>query len=356
MGIILLLIAAFSYEPRDNGGSKAVFTDIAMTVGEVTAYLPSGLDVASIKVQFLEAFGKLNEEFKPFDSRLAREELLAIQEASLGPAEQAVSSARLLPGPTLPSVQEIPLDIIVNLLQLFTCLGGRCEPFIFVPTFLFCSPQIPEACILDVDVKPVRTSEFQLFSFVLSVALEKEALELFNPGDRFVTAIPFLGFGPSFSIVEIKRVVEDTEFVIIEFSIEGVSAVPEQVDIDIMPEEDSNVIEVDDDEEVEVAVLSTLSFDAPNQVDRGSLTFGRLGNEESLIRDDGDEDDEGGGGTPACEVEDVNEDGLPDLVCEFEIRQAGFQPDNSEGILTGSIGDSVFIQGRDSVTIVPPTK
>lgn len=186
----------------------------------------------------------------------------------------------------------------------------------------------------------VKASEFQLFSFDLSVGIEKEALELFNPGDRFVTALPFLGFSPSFSIVEVVSVTEDIEFGIIEFSIEGVSAVPEQEGIDIKPGSNPNSINPENKGKIPVAILSTADFDAPAQVDKTLLTFGRLGNEKSLVK---------------CNKsgEDVNSDGLLDQVCHFNTQDARFQEGDSEGILTGSIADDLFIQGRDSVEIVP---
>jgi len=76
-----------------------------------------------------------------------------------------------------------------------------------------------------------------------------------------------------------------------------------------------------------VAVLSAASFDASGQVDRTSLTFGRTGHETSLVRCD-------------SRGVDVNRDGLPDLLCVFSVRAAGFQAGDTAGILDGSIRDS----------------
>ena len=62
----------------------------------------------------------------------------------------------------------------------------------------------------------------------------------------------------------------------------------------------------------------------------------------------------GKAGTPNCGEEDVNADGLLDLVCHFRTQKAGFQAGDTEGILTGKTVDGVLIQGTDSINIVPP--
>ena len=92
------------------------------------------------------------------------------------------------------------------------------------------------------------------------------------------------------------------------------------------------------------------------------MTFGRTGDEESLNRDDDadedsddtdgeDDDEQEGSGTPRCEEEDVNDDGLLDLVCEFDAQKAGFQVDDIEGILAGKTKDGTAILGVGSIVI-----
>ncbi len=56
-----------------------------------------------------------------------------------------------------------------------------------------------------------------------------------------------------------------------------------------------------------MAILYTAAFDAPSKVDKASLTFGKTGDEESLT---------------FCNksAEDVNDDGLPDLVRHFNTQ------------------------------------
>lgn len=111
------------------------------------------------------------------------------------------------------------------------------------------------------------------------------------------------------------------------------------VDIDIKPRSDPNSINSQSQGTIPVAILSTGDFDAPNQVNKTSLTFGRTGDERSLSR---------------CtkSAEDVNDDGRLDLVCHFNTQDTGFQVGDSVGILKGLTVDGVHIEGRDSVRIM----
>ena len=112
------------------------------------------------------------------------------------------------------------------------------------------------------------------------------------------------------------------------------------VSIDIKPGSFPNSINLGSSGSIPVAILSTPTFDAPRRVDRGSLTFGRTGDEQSLI-------------TCSRSPEDVNADGLLDLVCHFDTRKTGFQVGDSVGILRGRLFDGTSIEGRDSVRILP---
>lgn len=109
--------------------------------------------------------------------------------------------------------------------------------------------------------------------------------------------------------------------------------------IDIKPGSVPNSINPAGMGTIPVAVLSSPDFDAPNEVDKASLTFGSTGDEESLAN-------------CAKSAEDVNGDGLLDQVCHFRTEDTGFQCGDMEGILRGQTVDGVPIEGRDSVRIV----
>jgi hypothetical protein len=111
-----------------------------------------------------------------------------------------------------------------------------------------------------------------------------------------------------------------------------------KISIDIKPGSNRNSINPKSKGKIPVVILSTEEFDAPNMINQDSLTFGHQGDEESLAfcNPDG---------------EDVNEDGLPDLVCHFYTKLTGFGCDDAEGILMGNTTDYIPIEGRDSVRI-----
>jgi len=110
--------------------------------------------------------------------------------------------------------------------------------------------------------------------------------------------------------------------------------------LDIKPGDDPNPINPGSKGKVPVAILSTAGFDAPAAVAVASLTFGRTGNEPSLA---------------FCNTagEDVNSDGLNDLVCHFYTQKTGFDAGSTEGIIKGKTMDGVPLEGQDSIQIVP---
>lgn len=91
---------------------------------------------------------------------------------------------------------------------------------------------------------------------------------------------------------------------------------------------------------IPVAVLSAPGFDAPSQVDVASLTFGRTGTEASLAFCD-------------SSPQDVNRDGLLDMVCHFRTQLTAFQTGGTQAVLKGTTVTGMPIQGTDSVVIVP---
>jgi hypothetical protein len=109
------------------------------------------------------------------------------------------------------------------------------------------------------------------------------------------------------------------------------------VGIDIMPGSDVNPVNAKRKGVIPVAILSTAEFNAPTDVDQGSLTFGRTGDEASLRHCGG--------------PEDVNNDGIPDLVCHFEAPIAGLLPGDTMGYLKGATTGGVPIEGSDGVKV-----
>ncbi len=84
---------------------------------------------------------------------------------------------------------------------------------------------------------------------------------------------------------------------------------------------------------------------------RSSLTFGRIGDEQSLVHTP-DQWDFRLPGPTVCSTQDVNGDGLQDLVCQFDRQRAGFQLTDTYGVLRGVTVTGTTIEGTDSVHIV----
>ncbi|NIO07684.1 MAG: hypothetical protein GTO40_06615 [Deltaproteobacteria bacterium] len=113
--------------------------------------------------------------------------------------------------------------------------------------------------------------------------------------------------------------------------------------VDIKPGSYPNSINPKSWGKIPVAILSTEDFDAPDEVDRYSLTFGPTGVEDSLA---------------FCgrSGEDVNDDGYDDLICHFYTQETGFEAGHTEGVLKGKTVEGTPIEGRDSVNIVTKGK
>ncbi|GEM_PF-6658820 len=114
-------------------------------------------------------------------------------------------------------------------------------------------------------------------------------------------------------------------------SVESTSVIP--VEIDIKPGSDENPVNTKSQGVIPVAVLSTADFDAID-IDVSTVTFGPLGAPESH-------------GTG--HIEDVNGDGLNDLVLHFKIQETGIAKGDTEATLTGATFDGTAIEGSDII-------
>ena len=110
------------------------------------------------------------------------------------------------------------------------------------------------------------------------------------------------------------------------------------VSIDIKPGDGPATINSKSKGKIPVAILSSPTFDAVKQIDQTSLTFGRTGSEKSLAFCSG--------------PQDVNGDGLLDLVCYFDTSLTRFQGGDSKGVLGGKILGGSSILGTNAVVIL----
>lgn len=89
-----------------------------------------------------------------------------------------------------------------------------------------------------------------------------------------------------------------------------------------------------------IAIVSSREFDAVTDVDTHFLTFGPTGAEQSITSCDKD-------------GRDVNNDGVPDLICHFNPRLTQFLPSESLGILIGKTTQGSPFVGTEKVMIRP---
>jgi hypothetical protein len=117
------------------------------------------------------------------------------------------------------------------------------------------------------------------------------------------------------------------------------------VTVDIKPGEGRNPVNLRSRGVIPVAILTTSGFEA-RSVDPATVCFGPAADPE---------------GRGVCaeahgrgHLEDVNGDGLLDLVLRFRTQQTGLGSDNMEACVTGHTFDGVAFRGCDEIVVVGP--
>jgi len=117
---------------------------------------------------------------------------------------------------------------------------------------------------------------------------------------------------------------------------------PSTTAIDIKPGSDPNSINLSSAGVIPVAILSSGTFDATTEADPDTLSL--AGATVRMV---------GKSGKLLCHDEDVNEDGLFDLVCQFETEELLIQVGDSMAVVEGEKFDVTPIRGEDNISIVP---
>jgi hypothetical protein len=113
--------------------------------------------------------------------------------------------------------------------------------------------------------------------------------------------------------------------------------------IDIKPKAKKNNINLKT-RYVQVAILSDSTFNAVDRIDQTTVTFGKTGDEQSLVKCD----------KKGRKVS--KKDKIYDLVCTFRVSKTGFAVGDTTGTLKAKTKAQADVVGVDSIYVVPPKK
>jgi hypothetical protein len=108
------------------------------------------------------------------------------------------------------------------------------------------------------------------------------------------------------------------------------------VNIDVQPGDSQPVVNLKSQGVVPVAILSTSTFDA-TKVNPLSVRFGRTGTEASPVH---------------SSLQDVNGDGLLDMVLQFKTQSTGFQLGDNQAALMGKTLDGTPFRGSSAIQVI----
>ncbi len=94
----------------------------------------------------------------------------------------------------------------------------------------------------------------------------------------------------------------------------------------------------------EVAFLSSIEFDAATRIDLSTLTAGKTGLEDSLVRNKKT-------GTIKFRLADVNNDGLLDLIVTVELTKTGLQSGDTDFRIHGLLSNGDLFELNAVVSI-----
>ncbi len=117
----------------------------------------------------------------------------------------------------------------------------------------------------------------------------------------------------------------------------------DEAEIDIRPGDAQNIVYAGKSGVVPMAVLSSLSLDAPAEIDPTSV---RLAGAAVMLN---------GAGEPLCRSKDVNRDGLDDLVCHIQANQLDLHTGETVATLIARTHDGDILIGQDGIRLMPET-
>jgi len=111
-----------------------------------------------------------------------------------------------------------------------------------------------------------------------------------------------------------------------------------EVRIDVRPGSTVNPINLKSEGEIPVAILGSPGFRV-SDLDRMTLRFGHCGRNE-------------GARTRAFQIEDVNRDGIPDLLSHYRTKDTNLRMGDTQACLVGMTKSGSMVHGTDVVNIL----
>jgi hypothetical protein len=160
---------------------------------------------------------------------------------------------------------------------------------------------------------------------------------------RILAADVLADIGTATALAALQKLSQDADPNVVIYAQAALHSLPalhfNSVQIEIKPGTTTAPINLRSQGSIPVAILSTSTFDAPTSVDTRTLTFGSGGTEDSFL---------------FCDPngEDVNGDGIPDLVCHFSAQASSFQLGDAAGTLEGRLKSGMNIKGAVAIVVV----
>ena len=107
------------------------------------------------------------------------------------------------------------------------------------------------------------------------------------------------------------------------------------------PGGEPNCLNIDGNGIIPVAILGSADFDV-TEIDTSTLDFAGT---QVRVR---------GNGNQQCSIEHLDDDGHPDLTCQFVDDPTAWRPGDAMAAVSGELSDSTPFYGEDSICIRPP--
>jgi len=239
----------------------------------------------------------------------------------------------IIPGNVLVRPTTVAIDVFQDPLNIPTPAGFESNPstrfvnIVLTPTPVYPLPDPGLTVVLPLVNPPmVPGTRLDLFRVESSTGTLTPALD--SSGQPVVGQVDGSGLTATFAgIARLSTIV-------------GLIPLSLSVEIDIKPGSDTNSINLGSRGTVPVAILSRTDFD-PAMVDPKTVI---LAGAPTVLKKDG---------KPMASFEDVNRDGLLDLVVHVSTQDLKLGKTDTEATLDGLTYGGIRIKGKDSVKIVP---